>query len=46
MQGAINSPTYFKLKAMQIIGNDLNNISKDDFDRISLEIEDSLKPTE
>jgi len=43
MKQLVNSPTYFKLKALQIISNDLNTIDVDNFDEISQEIEDSFK---
>ena len=43
MKQLINSPTYFKLKTLQIIQNDLNYINIDDFDRISQEVEDEGK---
>jgi hypothetical protein len=43
MKQLVNSPTYFKLKAQQIISNDLNTIDVDNFDVISQEIEDSFK---
>ncbi len=45
MKNLINSPTYFKLKAMQIISNDLNTIDPADFAVIASEIEDSFKET-
>ncbi len=43
MKQLLDSPTYFKLKALQIISNDLNTIDVDNFDEISQEIEDSFK---
>jgi archaellum component FlaC len=43
MKNLINSPTYFKLKAMQIISNDLNTIDPADFAVIAEEVEDSFK---
>jgi len=43
MKQLVNSPTYFKLKALQIISNDLSTIDVDNFDEISQEIEDSFK---
>jgi len=43
MKQLVNSPTYYKLKALQIISNDLNTIDVDNFDEISQEIEDSFK---
>jgi len=43
MQGLISSPTYFKLKAMQIITNDLSSADNADITKIESEIEDSLK---
>ena len=36
----IETPTYFKLKALQIISNDLNTIEPDEFDKIVVEVED------
>jgi len=45
MKSLVDSPTYFKLKAQQIISNDLNTIDVDEFDKISQEIEDSFKET-
>jgi uncharacterized membrane protein len=41
--GLINAPTYFKLKAMQIITNDLNTIDLEDLDKIQAEVEDGMK---
>ena len=43
MRDLIDSPTYFKLKALQIISNDLNTIEPDEFDKIVAEVEDSKK---
>ena len=43
MKNLINSPTYFKLKALQIISNDLNTIEPEDFAVIAGEVEDSFK---
>ena len=43
MKDIVTSPTYFKLKALQIISNDLNTINPDDFAKIESEIEDSFK---
>jgi hypothetical protein len=43
MKNLIDSPTYFKLKAMQIISNDLNTIDPADFAVIAGEVEDSFK---
>jgi hypothetical protein len=43
MKQLVNSPTYFKLKALQIISNNLNTIDVDNFDEISQEIDDSFK---
>jgi len=43
MKDLIDSPTYFKLKALQIISNDLNTIEPDEFDKIVAEVEDSKK---
>lgn len=43
MQGLLDSPTYFKLKALQIVSNDLNTVDAEDFARIVAEIEDGLK---
>ncbi len=43
MKNNINSPTYFKLKTLQIISNDLNTIDPEDFAKIETEIEDSFK---
>ena len=43
MKQLVNSPTYYKLKTLQIISNDLNTIDVDNFDEISQEIEDSFK---
>jgi len=43
MQGLLSSPTYFKLKAMQIITNDLSSADNADITKIESEIEDSLK---
>ena len=43
MKETVNSPTYFKLKAMQIISNDLNTIDPADFAAIASEVEDSFK---
>jgi len=45
MKNLINSPTYFKLKALQIISNDLNTIDPADFAVIASEVEDSFKET-
>ncbi|WP_156919558.1 MULTISPECIES: hypothetical protein [unclassified Lebetimonas] len=45
MKELVNSPTYFKLKAMQIISNDLNTIDPADFAIIASEVEDSFKET-
>jgi hypothetical protein len=42
MKNLINSPTYFKLKTLQIISNDLNTIEPDDFAVIASEVEDRL----
>jgi len=43
LQGLITAPTYFKLKAMQIITNDLNTIDLEDVAKIEAEVEDGLK---
>jgi len=43
MRDLIDSPTYFKLKALQIISNDLNTIEPDEFDKIVAEVEDGGK---
>ena len=43
MKDLVNSPTYFKQKAMQIINNDLTNIEIDVFDEISAELDDEGK---
>ncbi len=43
MKDLINSPTYFKQKATQIINNDLTNIEIDVFDEIVSELEDEGK---
>jgi len=43
MKNLINSPTYFKLKTLQIISNDLNTIDVEDFANIVNEIEDNIK---
>jgi len=43
MKNLIDSPTYFNLKTMQIISNDLNSIDPEDFAKIKSEIEDKLK---
>jgi len=44
LQGPIHhAPTYFKLKAMQIITNDLNTIDLEDLDKIQTEVEDGMK---
>jgi len=43
MKNNINSPTYFKLKTLQIISNDLGTIEPEDFAKIESEIEDSFK---
>jgi len=43
MQELITAPTYFKLKAMQIVTNDLNTINLEDLAKIENEIEDSMK---
>ena len=45
MKQLIDSPTYFKLKTLQIISNDLNTIDVEEFDKISAEIEDISKET-
>ena len=43
MKQLIDSPTYFNLKTMQIISNDLNSIEPEDFAKIESEIEDEKK---
>jgi len=43
MKNLIDSPTYFNLKTMQIISNDLNSIDPEDFAKIKSEIEDEKK---
>jgi len=43
MKELVNSPKYFELKAINIINNDLTNISIEDFEVIKQEIEDSMK---
>ena len=40
MKELVESPTYFKQKALQIIANDLVNIEIEEFDAIKGEIED------
>jgi len=43
MKQIIYAPTYFKLKTLQIISNDLNTIDPEDFATIASEVEDSFK---
>jgi len=43
MKQLITSPTYFKLKTLQIISNDLNSIEPEEFAKIVSEIEDEKK---
>ena len=43
MKNLIDSPTYFNLKTMQIISNDLNSIEPEDFAKIRSEVEDEKK---
>ncbi len=43
MKQLVDVPTYFRLKAAQIISNDLNTIDPEDFAKIEAEIEDGLK---
>jgi len=43
MKNLITSPTYFKLKTLQIISNDLNSIEPDEFAKIVSEVEDEGK---
>ena len=43
MKALVDSPTYNKLKALQIISADLNTIEPDDFAKIASEIEDEQK---
>lgn len=40
MKELVDSPTYFKQKAIQIINNDLTNIERESFDVIISELED------
>ena len=46
MKNLVDSPTYSKLKTLQIISNDLNSIEPDEFDKIVAEVEDSKKEVE
>jgi len=43
MKDLVNSPKYFELKSLNLISNDLPNISFEDFEVIKQEIEDSMK---
>ena len=43
LKNLIDSPTYFKQKAIQIISNDLTNIDIETFDIIKAELEDGIK---
>ena len=43
MKNLIDSPTYFKLKTLQIIQNDLNLTDVEDFSKIVSEVEDGMK---
>ena len=43
LQSLVNSPTYFKQKAMQIIKSDLNTTNADDLSKIASEIEDAMR---
>ena len=43
MKQVIDAPTYFKLKTLKIISNDLNTIDPEDFAVIASEVEDSFK---
>ncbi len=45
MKQLIDAPTYFKLKTLKIISNDLNTIDPEDFAVIASEVEDSFKET-